>query len=424
MNKEREYFNEKPVYSLTEISASLHSVIAKNYPRPYYIKAEIVKLNYYPHSGHCYPELAEKENNRIKTQIRAIIWASQFQEINARFTSITSEPLKEGINILCLATVQYDVKYGLSLYILDIEPSYTLGNMVKNKQMTIERLKKEGLFTANKQRLLPLVPKRIAVISVETSKGYNDFICTLTHNSWNYCFECQLFPSILQGEKAVISIPAQLDAISQRLNEFDCVVIIRGGGGDVGLSCYDEYPLAAAVAAFPLPVISGIGHSTNVSVTDMVSYIHKITPTDVANFLLEKYRQWDIQIEKYAQNISMQTSSILKYHYNRLAQNTDFLHFGWQRNFLQQQDKLSRINELLRIYSRRMIGHNMDMLHNFEEKIELLRPEHILKRGFSITFLNGKILTTASHVKKGDILHTQLMDGEVLSNVTHSEDFR
>jgi len=208
------------------------------------------------------------------------------------------------------------------------------------------------------------------------------------------------------------------------LNEFDCVVIIRGGGGDVGLSCYDEYPLAAAVAAFPLPVISGIGHSTNVSVTDMVSYIHKITPTDVANFLLEKYRQWDIQIEKYAQNISMQTSSILKYHYNRLAQNTDFLHFGWQRNFLQQQDKLSRINELLRIYSRRMIGHNMDMLHNFEEKIELLRPEHILKRGFSITFLNGKILTTASHVKEGDILLTQLMDGEVLSNVTHSKDFR
>ncbi|MDL2297461.1 exodeoxyribonuclease VII large subunit, partial [Bacteroidales bacterium OttesenSCG-928-E04] len=223
MNTQRETFKDKPIYSLTDISQSLHSVIAKNYPRPYYIKAEIVRLNYYPHSGHCYPELAEKEGNVVKTQMRAIIWASAFREINARFKQITGEPMKEGINILCLATIEYDVKYGLSLHIQNVEPTYTLGDMVKNKLLVIERLKKEGVFTANKEKKLPLIPKHIAVISVETSKGYADFMVTLANNRYNYKFECTLFPSILQGEKAIRTINEKLTEIENARNKFDCV---------------------------------------------------------------------------------------------------------------------------------------------------------------------------------------------------------
>ena len=165
----RETFNNRPIYSLSEITQSLQNVISKTYTHSYYVKAEILKLNYYPHSGHCFPELVEKENGKIKAEMRALIWSSQFQTINDRFLTITGEPLKENIPILCLASVEFSARYGLSLHIEDIEPIYTLGEMERNRRETIAKLKKEGIFDANKRLKLPLVPKRIAVISVETS---------------------------------------------------------------------------------------------------------------------------------------------------------------------------------------------------------------------------------------------------------------
>ena len=256
----RETFNNRPIYALSEITQSLQNVISKTYTHSYYVKAEILKLNYYPHSGHCFPELVEKENGKIKAEMRALIWSSQFQTINDRFLTITGEPLKENITILCLASVEFSARYGLSLHIEDIEPIYTLGEMERNRRETIAKLKKEGIFDANKRLKLPLVPKRIAVISVETSQGFNDFMVTLHKNSWNYKYDCELFPSILQGDKAITTITQRLEEISKRRDDFDCIVIVRGGGGDVGLSCYDDYTLAKAIATAPLPIIAGIGH--------------------------------------------------------------------------------------------------------------------------------------------------------------------
>jgi len=295
---QRETFQDRPVYALSEITKSIESIIAKNYNRAYYIKAEILKLNYYPHSGHCYPELVEKDKGKIKAQLRGVIWSSQFKNINERFVAITGEPLKEDISILCLATIEFSGQYGLSLQIQDIEPLYTLGEMAKNKREVIEKLKKEQIFYLNKEKKLPLVPKKIAVISVETSKGYSDFMITLQQNTWNYRFHTTLFPSLLQGDKALISIPNRLAEIKSREQEFDCVVIVRGGGGDVGMSCYDDYHLAAAVANFPLPVITGIGHSTNETITDMVAFANKITPTEVAYFLIQQYHNFSIQVDE------------------------------------------------------------------------------------------------------------------------------
>ena len=173
MEKQRETFNDRPVYSLSELTGSIKAVINKTYTRAYYVKAEIIRLNKYPHSGHCYPELVEKEGDKIVTQMRAVIWKTQVEEINAKFLKITGEPLKDNISILCLATIEFSPQYGLALYIQDIEPSYTLGELMKNKMAVIARLKKEGVFGANKRLELPLLPKRIAVISVETSKGYS-----------------------------------------------------------------------------------------------------------------------------------------------------------------------------------------------------------------------------------------------------------
>lgn len=439
MEKQREIFNDRPVYSLSEITGSLKSVINKTYTRAYYIKAEMIRLNRYPHSGHCFPELVEKEGDRIVTQMRAVIWKTQVEAINEKFQKITGEELKDNISILCLATIEFSPQYGLALYIQDIEPSYTLGELMKNKLAVIAQLKKEGVFEANKKLHLPLLPKRIAVISVETSKGYSDFMVTLQENNWNYCFECELFPSILQGDKAISTITAQLEAIAKRQQDFDCVVIIRGGGGDVGLSCYDDYSLSHKVATFPLPIISGIGHSTNESVTDMVSYANKITPTEVAYFLIQQFHNFAIQVEeaqdkllRYVEGVFIQerhkieqiehnyrlvATRLLTQEKSRIGQIEHSYKLIASHLLAQEKNQIESLCKMMHISINQLVKIKNKELEALEEKIKLLHPEQVLKRGYSITRLNGKALTDAAAVHPGDSLTTVLYHGKIKSKV-------
>lgn len=396
--EQRELFNDRPVYTLSDISKSLQSIISKTYNQPYYIKAEIIKLNYYPRTGHCYPELAEKEDEKIKAQMRAIIWSSQYKTINERFKKITGDIIKEGITILCLASIEYSPQYGLALHIQDIEPTFTLGEMAKSKIAVIERLKKEGIFNANKKMQLPLIPKRVAIISIETSKGFSDFMITLRQNNWNYKFDCQLFPAILQGEKAITTITEQLAVIRSRITEFDCVVIIRGGGGDVGLSCYDHYQLAREVAIFPIPVLSGIGHSTNETVTEMVAYANKITPTEVAYFLIQKFHDFSILIEDF-QNFILKTAS------DRIK--NDFINMG-------------NNTRLIKLFSKQIIEKQQAIIDNYIKQLELLHPDNILKRGFSITYYKGKVITDSNNLQNEDLIVTQYYKGKTESIIKKS----
>lgn len=440
---------------------SIHKVIERTYTRPYYIKAEILKLNYYPYSGHCYPELVEREGNTIKTEMRAVIWSANFKDINRRFIQITGEPLKENIRILCLATVQFSPKHGLALHIEDVEPTYTLGEMVRNRQEVIDRLKKEQIFELNRRLPMPLVPKRVAVISVETSKGYSDFIQTLQHNEPGYKFQTELFPSILQGDKAITGITGQLDRIAQRQDEFDVVVIVRGGGGDVGMSCYDDYGLTQKVATFPLPVLTGIGHSTNLTVTDMVAHANFITPTDVAFSLIEDFRRFEEQINDCMARIAQQaqtriaevkqalvrTETALQYklpkvidnHRNNLSETYKTLvfkskettmHQGFLLKSLMQeignemqlhlhrnQQQLERFQETLPKGALAILRKHTLECDNLSEKLHLLSPENVLKRGYSITLKDGKAVTKATDLQAGDRLVTKLYDGEIASTV-------
>jgi len=414
---QREQFKDRPVYALSEITKSIESIIAKNYNRAYYIKAEILKLNHYPHSGHCYPELVEKENGKIKAQLRGVIWSTQFRSINERFVAITGEPLKEDIAILCLATIEFSGQHGLNLHIQDIEPLYTLGEMARNKREVIEKLKKEQIFFLNKQKILPKIPQRIAVISVETSKGYSDFTVTLQQNSWNYRFQCTLFPSILQGDKALISMPHRLAEIANRQQEFDCVVIVRGGGGDVGMSCYDHYDLAAAVATFPIPVITGIGHSTNETVTDMVAFANKITPTEVAYFLIQQFHNFALLVDDYK-------NKIVKIVQERLREKNLYFEKIYQHLMLiigkynhQKEKEISGLAQRLQTGVLQFLLKQQNTLQQSQTKIELLHPENILKRGYSITMKNGKVLCNVEEVLKGDEIVTKLLQGELKSLV-------
>lgn len=415
---QRETFNERPVYALSKITKSIESVINKNYIRAYYIKAEILKLNYYPHSGHCYPELVEKENNKIKAQLRGVIWSTQFRNINERFIAITGEPLKEDISILCLATIEFSAQHGLNLHIQDIEPTYTLGEMARNKRNVIEKLKKEQKFLLNRQKQLPIVPKRIAIISVETSKGYSDFMVTLQQNSWNYKFETQLFPSILQGDKALISMPYQLSEIAKRQQEFDCVVIVRGGGGDVGMSCYDDYVLAAAVATLPLPVITGIGHSTNETVTDMVAFANKITPTEVAYFLIQQFHNFAIQIDDCKEKLTKKIQQLLQeqsFYFSKISQQL-LLIIGKYNH--QKEKEIQYLLQRLQSTSVQYLLKQQNALHQAQTTIEFLHPENILKRGYSITMKNGKPLRDVNDVSTGDEIMTRLFKGEIISTIS------
>lgn len=458
---EKDTFNGKPVYTLTQVGQSIQSMIERTYKYPYYIKAEMVKLNLYQRTGHCFPELVEKDGQRVKAQMRAIIWADQYTRINQRFLQITGEPLKDGITILCLATIQFSPQYGLSLHIQDIEPTFTLGEMAKNRLETIARLKKEGVFDANKRAPMPLLPRRVAVISIETSKGYSDFTVTLNSNMAGYRFHTTLFPSLLQGEKAIGTILEQLDLIEKSINEFDCVAIIRGGGGDVGLSCYDQYELAHRVATFPLPVLSGIGHSTNETITESVSYANKITPTEVAYFLIGKFTDFDNKITDYQNFIKNQTLNILQEEKEKTAQYEALLQMVGSRLLSREssrlltlqtnlhtsgrklldthksllseasvtvrdcardtvgngQNQLMMLHSKMQLYAKQQLEHNRITLTHYSDKLELLAPTNILRRGFSITRLNGKSVTNAATLHPGDTVETTFMEGKRILKV-------
>src|SRR5699024_7019962 len=296
---------KRKIYSLSFVAKSIQKTIAKRYTQAYWIKAELNKLNYYQHSGHCYPELVEKKEGRVLTQIRSTLWKNDYQRINKSFLKLLKEPLKDGIKVLIFATIEFHPEYGLSLHILDIDPSFTLGDLEKEKQKSIEKLKKEGIFNQNKKIKFPVLPQRIAVISVQTSKGYADFLNVLGNakKNNNYAFFQMLFPSLLQGDQAVFSLRKQLNRIRKVAHHFDIVVIVRGGGGEIGLTCYNNYELAKDIALFPIPVLTGIGHATNLTVAEMVAYKNAITPTGLAEELIRKFDEFAFPVEEYKKQV-------------------------------------------------------------------------------------------------------------------------
>ncbi|HSJ12196.1 MAG TPA: exodeoxyribonuclease VII large subunit, partial [Gillisia sp.] len=263
--------SQKQIFPLSKLSEAIENVINTYCSKIVWVKAEIVRLNYYSHTGHCFPELVEKKDGKIIAEIRGNIWKVNFERINKKFRLVLNEDLGDDMTVVIQATVTYHPVYGLALNILDIDPEFTLGELARQKMETIKKLQEENIFFANKHTSLALLPKTIALISVSSSKGYLDFMNVIQNNPQGYKFHIFLFPAVLQGEKAVTTIISQMDRIRELKGVFDAVAIIRGGGGEVGLSCYDNYELAKTIATFPLPVLTGIGHSTNETVSELVS---------------------------------------------------------------------------------------------------------------------------------------------------------
>lgn len=434
-----EVINNKTVFSLLEVANSIQKTINARYTSSYWVKAEMNKLNHYSHSGHCYPELVEKKDNQVIAEMRAVLWKGNFDKINAQFLKTLNEPLKDGIKILFLTQINFDPKYGISLNILDIDPSYTLGDLEKEKQQNIIRLKNENLFDKNKTLQLPLIPQRIAIISVETSKGYADFLNVIDNNQWNYKFFHMLFPSLLQGDKAPSNIIEQLNKIRKVNHHFDLVAIIRGGGGDIGLASYNNYDLAKAVASFPLPVLTGIGHATNETVTEMVAHSNHITPTKLAESLLQKFHDFSVPVQRAEEQIIYQARMVLNENKFNLKNEMKFFK-SLTQNILNQNNSLlnqlpitlsreiknlikenklylDQNSEHIKKDAQQLLKYQKQRLDSLEKNVEILDPINVLKRGFSITKFNGKSIKNPNDLEIGQNVETILYEGEFISKI-------
>ncbi|TCV18881.1 exodeoxyribonuclease VII large subunit [Sphingobacterium alimentarium] len=411
----------KTIFSLLEVTKSIQRTLADRYKNLYWIKAEMNKLNHYKHSGHCYPELVEKKEGKIVAEIRSIIWKSDFERINNSFIKLLHEPLRDGITILFQAGISYDPLHGLSLRIVDIDPTFVLGELEREKKESILRLHQEGLFEANKRLPFPLIPKRLAIISVETSKGLSDFYKIINQNPWGYKIETTLYPALLQGDKSIPSIIKQLAVIAERAEAYDAVAIIRGGGGEVGLSSYNNYNLAKAIAIFPLPVLTGIGHSTNETVSEMVSYKNAITPSELADFLIQKFHNFSIPLDRLQEQLVVLSKNKFLVENSKLQAFAQSL--SWEsKNRLQQENHSIRIlNQRLQLSSQHFFKDKYGELDNISRLINMADPIQLLKRGFSVTRINGKALQSLAEVKEGDTIETLLLDGKVKSTVTSTQ---
>ncbi len=289
----------KEQLKLSELNGRVKKTIGETFTAPIWVIGEISELKT-NRSGHCYLVLIEKEENgdAIIAQARATIWSYTFRMLQPYFESTTGQLLTEGLKVLVSVSVEFHELYGFSLNIRDIDPTYTLGDMARRRREIIARLKSEGVVDMNKELTLPLVPQRIAIISSSTAAGYQDFVDQLTNNSGNYQFHTRLFPAIMQGNQAEGSIISALEQIYLYENFFDAVVIIRGGGSQADLSCFDNYNLAYYITQFPLPVITGIGHEKDDSIVDMVAHTRLKTPTAVAEFLISGVIQFDQHLEE------------------------------------------------------------------------------------------------------------------------------
>src|SRR5690606_34211703 len=301
-----------------------------------------------------------------------------------------------------------DSLYGFSLKIVDIDPTFVLGELEKEKRESIGKLQAEGGFHLNKNLPFPLQPKRLAIISVETSKGLSDFFKIIHRNPWKYKFEYTLFPALLQGDKSIPSIIRQLANIAEKREEFDAVAIIRGGGGEVGLSSYNNYQLAKAIAIFPIPVLTGIGHSTNETVSEMVAYENAITPSELADFLMQKFHQFAIPVDEALSRIIQASKRLFEQEELRLAQYSQSISWNSKAILAAQGHNLSTVISHLQLFSIQLLKERKADLNNTQRLLQLADPKQLLKKGFSITKINGHALTQDTDVKMGDEIETIL----------------
>jgi exodeoxyribonuclease VII large subunit len=472
--------------TLFELNQWIKNILCESIPGTVWVVAEISELKE-NRNGHCYIELVEKQGNEIVARARATIWSYTYRMLKPYFESTTGQAFTCGIKILVNVAVEFHPSYGLSLNIKDIDPAYTMGDMMLQRKEIIERLQSEGIFDMNRELTLPMVPQRIAVISSKTAAGYQDFINQLEHNAYGIKFYTKLFEAYMQGSATVPSIIAALDRIFQYEDFFDAVAIIRGGGATADLSSFDNYDLAYHVTQFPLPVITGIGHEKDDTIIDLVSHTRLKTPTAVAEFFIGGARQFyekmmlleesfvkqirdalsekQVQLEENVEGLqylvngfiieknrvlvrkgSLLQGLIKSYSYNRQHELNNLKHavgsslslrkLHFQNNLnrfekqlkwvvhdiiLKERAELEQLKQWTKHSAESYLSKKGEKMTGHENLARLLNPENVLKRGYTITYIRGKIVKQASVLQPGDEIETRFADGTVTSKITKTE---
>ena len=423
--------------TLYELNGLVKEVIECEMPNEYWVEAELSECR--ESRGHCYMELIQKDEQNATpiAKASAKCWASKWMIIRPYFERTTGQQLHAGMKVLLKVYPQFHEAYGFSWIVTDIDPTYTLGDMARKRQEIIRQLKEEGVFDLQKELQLPLFCQHIAVISSETAAGYGDFCNQLADNPYGFQFRTQLFPAIMQGEGVEQSIIEALERIYDC--DFDCVVIIRGGGATSDMSGFDTLALAENVANFPLPIITGIGHDRDESILDMVSHTRVKTPTAAAALLIDHLKMVLDAINNAQDAIARLTQQKLSTLNAQLSTLQEMLPRLFSTVKARQEARidnlymrilssiretvissLGKINTLetrLPIFTDRKIITERHRLQLMEEKAKSLDPTLLLQRGYSITLHNGRAVKEASALAPGDEMETRLAKGRIISKV-------
>ena len=382
-------------YTLHTLNALVREAIAAELPDEYWVEAELSECR--ESRGHCYMELVEKDetSNTPVAKASAKCWKQTWAVVQPYFERTTGQPLRAGMKVLLKVYPQFHEAFGFSWIVTDIDPNYTLGDMAQRRQQIIAQLKAEGVFDLQRELVIPRFCQRIAVISAATAAGYGDFCRQLEENEYGLVFYPTLFPAVMQGEQVEQSVIAALNRINGHADDYDVVVIIRGGGSTSDMSGFDTLSLAENVANFPLPIITGIGHDRDECVLDMVSNTRVKTPTAAAAFL-----------------IAHLTDTLQ--HLNDLQQRLSFMLTMFKTNFEHQLDQ--RYERICHAIQQRITQerHHLEMV---EQHTALLDPALLLRRGYSITLFHGKAVRDPQQLKAGDEIETRVEKGVIMSRV-------
>ncbi len=410
--------NHPDKISLTELQGLIRDRIYEALPGAFWVIAEIAEMKIQG-AGHCYMELTGSDGpgGRITAKARATIWASKFRSLNTFFTASTGIPLRQGISILCKATVEYHELYGLSLNITDIDPAYTAGDMALRREAIIRRLTAEGVMEMNRELTLPPYPRYIAVVSSSKAAGYQDFINHLTGNPYGYVFKSELFEAVLQGELTESSVTEALNQISERAERFDAVVIIRGGGSTTDLSWFDSYNIAYHVTQFPLPVLTGIGHEKDISVTDMVAWKSLKTPTAVADYLVEHTMECENRIIDMAGSLTSAVTDALSSAGEQISSMQNRISATTRLIVRVKREQVNYHTATLRRSSASLLRSAKEETGRLENALRHLDPAGVMRRGFTLTAKNGLIVRSLAELEPGDTITTHFETGQAASTV-------
>ncbi len=404
-------------YSLFELNEYIRRVFALNFQDAVWIRCEIAQIN--ASRGHHYLNLIEKsaEGETIIAQSSAVLWASKYRLLKRQHKKLLADLLQDGVAVLIQVKIEYDERYGLKLVIEDVDPSYTMGQMELKRQEILETLQQEDLLEVNSQIPLPTVIQRIAIISSETAAGLQDYLNQMATNSYGYQFSNQLFPAAMQGANVEKEVLKQLKKIAFLKANYDAVIIIRGGGSKLDLAGFDNLALGRAVANFPLPVLVGIGHEIDETVLDKVAHTSLKTPTAVADFLISRLLHFESTILEYKNYIHNAATYQVQAEKNQLSYAQKMIQFQGNTQLKEAKVALNQVAQRLPLAAKNSLVLEKNALGQLAKITELLAPETALKRGFSITTANGKVVTKKSQVKKGTILTTQLLNDQIKSTV-------